>query len=519
MNWPKFDSDHVMVSASQMLIFEKEIIQSGMPVEALMEKVGGQMSLWLLNQKDLLRSGVLFLIGPGHNGGDGLVVARELHLAGIKVKIWCPFLIQKKLTSKHLSNVRWIGLEEIDFEPDPSEEILWVEALFGLGQQRSLPKSIAKLLERRQKLVPGRLISLDVPAGICSDTGKKIEGIAAFASHTLTVGLLKKGLLQDNSLGNVGKIIRLDIGLKISQINSLPFSQPLCISSSDLIDAPFPIPDPALSKYDRGNLLIIAGSETYPGAASLAIKGAISSGVGVVKALIPNRLAKTLWQTDPEVIIAGIIDYPLTDISQLKGFFEKFDFKSIDSLLIGPGLGRSIGQWEEIEKYLEAFEGLLILDADGINLLSFSSEGWEWFKKRKGPTWITPHIREFQRLFPNLIDLEPLDAVSEASRKSGISILLKGAHSIVVDKSGHTHQLVETIPYVARAGLGDVLAGYAAGLGAIGFSIGNPLNFELLTLAALIHSEASRICKKGTSASLISQEIACLTRNLQIDAL
>ena len=109
LNWPKFDSDHVMVSSLEMLNFENDILSNGMPVEGLMEKVGQSMSRWLLGEYKLLKEGVLVLVGPGHNGGDGLVVARELHLSGIKVKIWCPYSIKKKLTQNYLYSV---GLKE-----------------------------------------------------------------------------------------------------------------------------------------------------------------------------------------------------------------------------------------------------------------------------------------------------------------------------------------------------------------------------------------------------------------------
>ena len=90
MDWPQKDADHVMVTAAEMKAFENQILSSGFPEAALMEKVGQAMSAWLLKHSGLLEDGVVVIVGPGHNGGDGLVVARELHLAGVKVKVWCP---------------------------------------------------------------------------------------------------------------------------------------------------------------------------------------------------------------------------------------------------------------------------------------------------------------------------------------------------------------------------------------------------------------------------------------------
>ena len=112
MHWPKIDADHVMVTAAEMENFESQILSSGMPESALMEKVGQSMADWFIQHFELLEEGVIVLVGPGHNGGDGLVVARELHLAGVDVKIWCPLPITKTLTANHLAHANWLGIKQ-----------------------------------------------------------------------------------------------------------------------------------------------------------------------------------------------------------------------------------------------------------------------------------------------------------------------------------------------------------------------------------------------------------------------
>ena len=119
INWPKLDSEHLIVYSKQMLEIEKDIFSRGMPVESLMEKVGLQISQWLLERKDLIKNGVIVFIGPGHNGGDGAVVARELFLKGYDVTIWCPFPIKKKLTWQQLNYITSIGVKKLDNLPDP----------------------------------------------------------------------------------------------------------------------------------------------------------------------------------------------------------------------------------------------------------------------------------------------------------------------------------------------------------------------------------------------------------------
>ena len=106
MSWPKADEDHLLVSASEMVEIEKKMFANGMPVASLMEKVGQAMAQSFLNEPFLLENGVLVLVGPGHNGGDGLVLARELYLAEVKVSIWCPLLVSASLTKKQILQIQ-----------------------------------------------------------------------------------------------------------------------------------------------------------------------------------------------------------------------------------------------------------------------------------------------------------------------------------------------------------------------------------------------------------------------------
>ena len=125
------------------------------------------------------------------------MVARELHLAGVEVSLWCPLPIRKPLTAEHLGHCEWLGLQRLDDEPDPGGAALWLDAVFGLGQSRPLPEFLADLFRRRQQLQPGTLISLDLPSGLCSDQGTVLGEQAACASVTLSVGWIKRGLCLD----------------------------------------------------------------------------------------------------------------------------------------------------------------------------------------------------------------------------------------------------------------------------------------------------------------------------------
>ncbi len=517
MTWPKQDNDHIIVTSAQMEAFEEEIFMKGMPVEALMEKVGLGMRDWILQNHDLLNEGVVFLIGPGHNGGDGLVLARELYLSGVEVSIWCPLTLRKDLTRKHFSYCKWLGIEELTNPPDFLQRALWIDALFGVSQSRPIPKKIELLLKSRQIAQPGRLISLDVPSGICSDTGKLLSEFAATSLFTLTVGLVKQGLLQDIALPFVGQLIRIDIGIpeKLLANKSQPF--PLSLSSKDCASLSLPKPQSNLNKYKRGRLLVFAGSDQYRGAAMMSLQGALASGVGSINAVLPKLVADSLWQVAPEVVIAGLSKTSTNGEVLIKESLADLDLSFFDTFMLGPGLGISKEKWLDCQDSLANFLGLLVLDADALNRLAQSTEGWKWMLRRKGPTWITPHMNEFHRLFPELINLPPYEAVTEAARLSKSVVLLKGANSVVADPCGLKWQLTETASYATRAGLGDVLAGFVGGIGAMGVSLGDGLNSQLFASSVFLHAEAAKNCKEGTNASSISSFLAELVRDLQGD--
>ena len=515
MPWPESDVDHVMVTSESMAIFEQELIKSGLEVASLMEKVGLAMADWILRQKELIKNGVLILVGPGHNGGDGLVVARELHHAGIKVAIWCPFPVRKNLTINHLSHIRWLGIDELKYEPNVNENILWIDALFGLNQKKPLPDFLEKLFKKRQLSNPSKLICLDIPSGICSDSGMPINKVAAVGAFTLTAGLLKQGLIQDIAIPYVGKIIRINLGITDKQIKRKENKFPLSISPKDISTIPWPVMSPISMKYQRGRVFVIAGSDSYRGASLLALKGAIASGVGCIYAVLPNVVSDGLWQFAPEVILKGSLGKSSGGDIVNKYCLKGSDLDKVDVLLLGPGLVKSAFSFFDCLKICEKFQGLLVLDADAINQLAGLSEGWHWLLRREGPTWLTPHSSEFSRLFPELIGLSPLLAAKKAAEITGASILLKGAHSVVAEPDGQIWQLSQTAPWVARAGWGDVLAGFVSGVGALGLASSSGFHHNLLAAGTLMHSAAAFKCQEGSNASLLGESLGALVRGLQ----
>ncbi len=491
-----------MVSTEQMQNIEKEMFSMGMPVEALMEKVGICISSWILDRQGLIENGAIVLVGPGHNGGDGLVVARELYMAGVDISIWCPFPLKKELTQKHFDYAMQIGIENLGHKPDSNSDLLWIEALFGLGQSRIISDEIVHLLNSKKKSSPDKLISIDVPAGLDSDNGNTISNTSCKASSTLSLGLFKSGLIQDSAIDFVGDLKRVDIGIPGRILAEYPETQPLRISFSDLSTFDWPKQSKSKSKYQRGRVLVVAGSDKYRGAASLALNGALASGTGSVSAFLPNSVSSALWSTHPEVLLLGDLNTFQDGSSDFSKVLNVVDFNRFDSILLGPGLGIT----EEKDCFgaeLQGFKGLLILDADAINRLSLTSKGWKWLIDRKGPTWLTPHLDEFKRLFPLIDCSNPLKAGIEAAEMCSSSVLLKCAHSVISDPEGKSWQIGEVNSSVARTGFGDVLAGFVSGMGAYGLASNTKLDTSLLAASALMHAYAGAVCSKGSTASAI----------------
>jgi len=497
-----------------MLILEKEMFSHGMPQEALMEKAGIQISRWLLKRKPLLKNGVTVLIGPGHNGGDGAVIARELFLKGYLVKVWCPFPIKKTLTIDHINYLTSIGVTKLIEPPDANGKELWIDALFGNNQTRKVDDRLIKLFDQKYHNKYGKVVSIDVPTGLCPNKGKPFLDNAVKADYTLAIGLNKIGLMQDSALPFIGELNHIDVGVPINKLSKVD-QKIFKVTYKDLKNIDLPSLPKNSHKYKRGRTLLIAGSAKYPGAAYLALRGAISSGAGFISAVLPEIVAKSIWQVAPEIVLKGTMACNQNGDASLFSALKKIDLSAFDSLAVGPGIGIDNDDWQKAEDYLLGFEGLLILDADALNRISESKLGSKFFLERKFKTWITPHSKEFLRLFPDINCETNIGLALKAAEEFNISVLLKGANSIVADDK-KAWQLFGTDSQTARAGLGDLLSGFVAGSSAIDLTLCRNIKTDFFAKYVLLHSFAASKCKKGSNASAVCHELSKLIRNRKV---
>jgi ADP-dependent NAD(P)H-hydrate dehydratase / NAD(P)H-hydrate epimerase len=260
-----------------------------MPVAALMEKVGGLIAgriqtLFPLNTFPSI--GVL--AGPGHNGGDALVVARELFFRGYQVQIYQPFECRKELTAAHAQVARSLlsipcctAIEEL-YTCD-----VLIDGLFGFGLERELEGAIATAIHTLNSWAKPT-VSVDLPSGIHTDTGE-VLGVAVRATHTLCLGLWKLGLVQDSALEWMGQAELIDFDIPWTCIETV-LGDPLPVQrlvAQEMMQTLPLLRSPTTHKYKQGHLLLISGSETYPGSVMLAGLGARASGVGMLTIAVP----------------------------------------------------------------------------------------------------------------------------------------------------------------------------------------------------------------------------------------
>ncbi len=504
----------IVVNSEQMRQIEAGMFAQGMPVAALMEKAASLcamrlQSLYPLNE--ISRVGVL--VGPGHNGGDALVIARELHLNGYNVLIYCPFSQLKELTAQQAQYCRGLGIpfvEEITHLQQQSQLI--VDGLFGFGLERSLTGTVAQIV---QQLNQGKspIVSIDLPSGIHTDTGE-VLGVAVKATQSFCLGLWKKAYFQEQALEYLGKAERIDFGITPSQVwQVLPNPALMQILTANLAKNFLPLPRPIIThKYKQGHLLLICGSSRYAGSAILTGLGARASGVGMLSIAVPASLKPLLVAQLPEALIIACPETSTGAIAELS-----LDLNHYSAIACGPGL--TLDTQALIEKVLDC-DCPLILDADGLNMIA-QLDTLTPLVTRKAATILTPHFGEFKRLFPHIEFKrgERLTAVREAAAQSQAIILLKGARTIVTHPQGNTWLIADSTPALARGGSGDVLTGLIGGLVAQGSTPEKPLE-AIVATGAWWHAQAGilaaeRHSELGVDGVTLSQTLLHLNDTIR----
>jgi len=462
-----------VVTAAQMRQIDKDTIEDiGIPGIVLMETAGSEIVRAIeRHYPTAQRIGVF--VGKGNNGGDGLVIARQLAHAGREVNI---FLVSpaESFTGEALTNLdiaRNLGLqiEEILTDAvfiDTLRCDLLVDAIFGTGLRGAVREPVANIINTINNL-PIPILSVDLPSGLDADSGNPL-GTCVQADRTVTVGLPKRGLLLHPGAELAGKLEVVDIGFPQQVIDA----QKIKVNWTTEKDAAAWIPprSPASYKGSYGRVLVVAGSTGMTGAAALASEAALRVGAGLVTLAIPQSLNPIL-----EVKLSEVMTLPLpeTEAGSLAesttSTILEYAEKTKSLLAIGPGLSQhpeTVGLVHQlISKNHKQELGLrMVIDADGLNALA---QATDLISLLGAEAVLTPHPGEMARLtnIPiSTLESNRIGTAEEFANQHGVTLVLKGAPTITSNPNGNTWINSTGNAGMATAGMGDVLTGIIAGL-------------------------------------------------------
>ncbi|MDQ1708806.1 MAG: ADP-dependent NAD(P)H-hydrate dehydratase / NAD(P)H-hydrate epimerase [Frankiaceae bacterium] len=407
---------------------------------------------------------VCVLAGSGHNGADALWAGRKLQQRGARVDVVLGSDPRDEHGAEPLRRLRAAGARTAD--PSAMRDCgLVIDGLAGIGFTGALrDPSLAD-----HASAAALVLAVDVPSGVDADTGA-VAGAAVRAHVTVTFGGLKPGLLLDPGAEYAGQVEVADIGLAAQLGESR-----LLLLGADDVAAAFGTPHRESSKYTRGVVGVVAGSDRYTGAAVLCCGGAVRAGAGMVQLVSAGPAAALVRASWPEVVAVSDGD-PATIAREDK----------VTAWVVGPGLGTDDRATALVAAVLAS--GVpVIVDADGLTIAAKDPQ----LLKRSAPTVVTPHLGEFARLTgASAADTrnDRLGAARRAADALGVTVLLKGTTTVVAEPGGPAYINATGTPWLSTAGTGDVLSGVIGALLARGIGAA-----EAAATGAWVHGLAGRL--------------------------
>lgn len=488
-----------IVTVDQMIELERRSADLGAPPDFLMENAG----LAVANAakeliEDVATASIVLMIGPGNNGGDGLVAARHLHDWGAKVEL---FLVKRKTESDRNfelvmeRRIAWTavsGNEDISkLAKSLSSAGLVIDSLFGTGKVRPLEGVVKEMLETvasaRQQRSGLKVLAVDLPSGLNADTGA-VDPATLRADLTVTFACPKTGLYRFPGAEYLGRLEVADIGIPEHLAEPIPVE----LIDTELVGDLLPTRRPNANKGTFGKVLVIAGSMNYVGAAYLVCEAAMRVGAGLVTLAAPQSLHPILASKLTEATHLPLPEDKSGDIDPEAVWVVKGQLAGYDAVVLGCGLGQKARTAEFVEKVVKELPPgtRLVIDADGLNILAEKERWWEMLPAE---TVLTPHPGEMARLTGKSvaeIQADRQEAVSTAAREWQRCIVLKGAFTAVASPEGAVRICGMANAGLASAGTGDVLSGAIGGLIAQGLS-----PFEAATCGVYVHAMAGELVK------------------------
>ncbi len=480
----QIESSLALLTAQQVRVVDALAAHLGTSVEKLMGRAGAEVAREV--QRRWSRRPVTVLCGPGNNGGDGLVAAAELKLAG-----W-PVTVALLGKANPVSGKRWDGATFPCTSACLEGAGLVIDALFGVGLDRAISSDLLDLFaEIEKRKIP--VLAVDIPSGIAGNSGAVLGG-ALKAEATVTFARKKPGLLLLPGRMYCGDVVVADIGIPIETYDRL---QPnLFENGPGLWRDSFPVPGYDTHKYSRGTVLIAGGAQ-MTGAARLAARGAQRAGAGLVTVAAAKEAAP-VYAAD----LTSCIIRPMENESVWQNVLDTVRH---EALVIGPGYGRAAATKRHVLQAL-AQRKPIVLDADALTV--FADAPNVLMANLHEGCVLTPHEGEFARLFQ--LEGDPLRRASLAAVLSGAVIVLKGAATVIAAPDGHCILNANASADLATAGAGDVLSGIIAGLMAQGMPV-----FEAAAAGVWLHGESARRFGAGLIAEDISGGLPAVLAELR----
>ncbi len=465
-----------VLTAAEMREADRRTIEEiGLPGAVLMENAGAGVARWL-KARYPQAARVAILCGRGNNGGDGFVVARRLgsaetYLVGARADV-------KGDAALHLGALLRSGGVVTELANEASWERhrdrvlgadVIVDALLGTGLNRAPEGLVDTLIRDLARVGPARVVAVDLPSGVPSDEAD-VPWETVRAALTVTFAARKRGHVLPPACDRVGEVVVVDIGVPEAVLQDVG----TCLFLLESADAgrAFPPPRPGAHKGDLGHLLVVAGSVGKTGAAVLAGTAGLLGGAGLVTVATPAPALPMVAAGRPELMTEPL------PVAEDGGLDEKALERALalagsrTAAVLGPGLGQSASTRRFVEGFVESCPVPLLVDADGLNLLSpMGPDRASCLATRPAATVLTPHPGEMARLVGTStreVLSRRLEVVRELSARCRSVVLLKGQATLIAEPDGRAAVNPTGNPGMATGGTGDVLAGLIGALLACG---------------------------------------------------
>ena len=454
---------------------------------------------------------ILIFVGPGNNGGDGLVIARHLYQLGALPQV---FLLVRP---EKMKGDAAINLHIVQKLPVPISLVLdadgvkeaesisdgaWaaVDAIFGTGLKREVSGHFALTCELINRL-PCPVVAVDIPSGVDSDSGR-ILGACVRADLTATYGLAKPGHFIHPGAELTGRLEVIDITIPHEAVLKAGIPQELL--SPETLQGWVPERSADAHKGTYGHLLILAGSTGKTGAAILSAEGALRSGAGLVTLCVPKDLNPIFETSLPEAMTVPLPHSTTGHISANDASLIQESALGKKAVAIGPGIGTDPDTAQLVLSLYTELTIPAVIDADGLTLLAATLSELT----PAAPRILTPHPGEMARLTGKTtkdIQTDRLRTAASFAQENKVILVLKGSRTVIAAPDGRVAINPTGNPGMAAGGMGDVLTGLIAGFLAQGLS-----PWQAACLGVYLHGLAGdRIVKKtGMKAGFLASELA-----------